>query len=809
MIKNYLIITLRNFIRNKNYTLINILGLSVGITSCIVIFLIVKYDLSFDRFHSQADRIYRVVQETDNSTGIEYSSAIPYPFADAFRNDFSEVPLVTQMHYQEEVLVKANDEKLKVDHVLFADSLFFDVFDFKVLSGNPRKELGEPGKVFLTKSAADKILKGKDHGVIRINNKIDLEVAGILADPPANSHISFSMVISMPSLTSDFVAGLPLTEWSVTSAGLVYLVLPADHSSAALEKRLKPFAEKYLRKEDADRRKFVLQPLNDIHFSEDYFYNPGSAVNASTSDLIAMGILGLFILVIACINFINLATALAIRKSREIGIRKTLGARRGQLTLYFLSETFFLTAFSVVLSLCAVEWLAPWMNSFLDKSIEMNLLSNAPLLFFLLGLILFTTLFSGFYPAMVLSAYDPVAILKNKISANGTSGALVRKVLVIFQFLIAQALIIGTLIVSEQMNYLRSKPLGFDKEAIINVHMPDLTKEIRESFRARLESNPDIESLSYSLAPPTSDDNFNTGYFLSEKGRDGQSHGIGVKTVDRHYSETYGLELLAGRWFTESDEKQSDFALPKEQQKFSYIINETAMRQLGFVRPEEILGKMITTGVYNIEGEVIGVAKDYHVASLHSEITPVVMMILPRFYYNAGIRINMANARDAIRHIENTWKDIYPDYYFEYQFLDDALANAYRTDERTFTLFKIFAMVSIFIGCLGLYGLVSFMANQRLKEIGIRKVLGASVNNIVTLFSTEFVKLIVIAFLIAAPLSWYGISYWLQDFAYRIDIHWSVFLLGVFTTLLVALLTVGYRSIKAARANPVDTLRTE
>jgi putative ABC transport system permease protein len=809
MIKNYILLAFRNFVRNKNYTLINIIGLGIGITSCVVIFLMTSYELSFDGFHRNGDRIYRVVQETKTSTGIDYGSSTPYPFANAFRNDFPDVPLVTQMHYEGEATIKLGDHKQKIDYVLFADSLFFDVFDFEVLSGNPKVDLGQPGKVFLTKSLADKLLKGEKNGVIKLNNRVELEVAGIVADPPPNSHIRFSMVVSMSSLTGDFIGGLPLDHWGLTASGLVYMVLPENVTPSKMETQLKQLSEKYLKKEDASRKQYKLQPLSSIHFDEFYFYNPGPAVNASRSDLIALGILGLFILVIASINFINLATALAIKKSKEIGIRKTLGAKRSQLTWYFLSETFLLTLFAVALSLCATEWLLSWINSFLEKSIELNLLSSPGLVVFLLTLIVFTTVLSGFYPAIVLSGFNPVAVLKNKMSASGSSGAGVRKVLVVFQFLIAQALIIGTLVVSDQMNYFRSKPLGFEKEAVINVPMPDLTKEIRESFRTRLESNSNIRNLSYSLGAPTSDNNFSTGFYLSEKGPDLQPLGVSVKTVDRHYLDTYGIELVAGRWFSEGDEKAANIDLPEEQRKFNYVINEKAMRQLGFSSPEEVIGRMIGTGVYDVQGEVIGVVKDFHIASLHTEISPVVMMLLPRFYYDAGIKINMANSRDAIQHIENTWKAIYPEYYFEYQFLDEELANGYRNDERTFTLFKIFSGVSIFIGCLGLYGLVSFMANQKLKEIGIRKVMGASVKSIVTLFSKEFVKLIVIAFIVAAPLSWYAMNYWLEDFAYRVEIQWWVFVLAIAATLVIALGTVSYKAIRAAIANPVDSLRNE
>ncbi|SKC48474.1 ABC transporter permease [Ohtaekwangia koreensis] len=808
MIKNYLVLTFRNFLRNKNYTLINILGLTIGITACIIIFLLVTYDLSFDRFHSRYNRIYRVVQDAKNSSGESMNATTPYPFVKAFRNDFSDIPFITQLHYQDEMLLKIGDEKVKVENIVFTDSLFFDVFDFKVLSGNPKQELGQPGKVFLTKSLADKILKGREHLTMKINNMLDVEVVGVIQDPPATSHMNFSMIVSMPSFSKDFLGGMNIDGWEMTAAGFAYLVLPENISEGELDRRFGPFVAKYHSKEDSERKMYGLQPLSNIHFDENYTENPGTVSNASYSDLLIMSILGAFILFIACINFINLATALAIRKSKEIGIRKTLGAKRGQLTVYFLGETFLLTIIAVLISLCITEWLLPWINDFLERQLDLNLLSNPLLLLFLLGLIVFVTFLSGFYPAMILSGYNPAVVLKNKISAQGSSGAGVRKVLVVFQFMIAQVLIIGTLVIAAQMRYFKNKPLGFDKEAVINVPVPDIKKDLMESLRTRLESNRSIENFSFSLGAPTSDNNFGTNYFLSEKGP-AEMYDIGVKPVDWHYLDTYGIKLKAGRWFNETDEKLADMTLPEEEQKHVYIINESAMKRLGFNTPEDILGKNITTGVSRIDAEVVGVVEDFHASSLHNTIKPVVFVNFPYFYYDLGIKVNASDFKEAIGFIEKQWSEVFPEYYFEYEFLDEKLAGLYRQDERTFTLFKIFAGISIFIGCLGLYGLISFMANQKLKEVGIRKVLGASIGSIVMLFSKEFIKLIVIAFAVAAPLAWYCMHEWLSGFAYRTPIRWWMFALGLASTLIISLLTVSYRSIRSAVSNPADTLRTE
>jgi putative ABC transport system permease protein len=802
MIKNYLVVTLRNFLRNKNYTLINVLGLSIGITSCIIIFLLIRHDLNFDTFHSKAKQIYRVVHDSENASGIDYSGVTPYPFAGAFRNDFPEIPLVTQYHDQGETLVAVNGQKQMVDDVIFADSLFFQVFDFKVLSGNPIKELGEPGKVFLTVSTARKLLGNETRGTIKLANLVEAEVVGIIQDPPPGSHIRFSMVVSMPSLTKDFI-GFEINQWGLNSAGYSYIVLPTTITTGQIEERFNKFVLKYYDDQDEKRQTYRLQPLSKIHF--DKRYNDAAV---SMSDMLMLGVLGIFILGIACINFVNLATALAVKKSKEIGVRKTLGAKRSQLTYYFLSETLVITLFSVLLSLGLVEWILPWLNNFLEKQLSQSFFTDPTLILFLLALILFVTICSGLYPATILSGFNPVAVLKNKLTGTGNAGGTVRKVLVVFQFFIAQALIIGTLIVADQMDYFRSKPLGFDKEAIVTIEMPEKKPEVHELFRSRLEANSDIADVSFSIGAPVSPNGIGTNFYLTERGKD-QLYDVSVKAADYHYLKTYGLQLVAGRWIQENEEKLASPPIPWEQRKYVLVINESAVKTLGFKNPEEILGKNITVGLNDINAPVVGVVKDFHTRSMHEKIQPVVLMSFPHFYVSAGIKIKPSKLSQAISFIENTWKDMHPAYYFKYEFLDDHIAGLYRQEERTFTLFKIFAGISIFIGCLGLYGLISFMANQKLKEVGIRKVMGASVANIVVLFSKEFVRLICVAFVIAVPLTWYSMNNWLQGFAYHITIHWSVFAIGIIATIMIALLTVSYRSVRAALSNPVNTLRTE
>ena len=805
MIRNYLTLTFRNFLRNGNYTLINILGLSIGITSCIILFLLIRFDMSVDKFQKNYDRLYRVVRTEENASGKVYESVTPYPFAAAFRQDFPDVPLVTQFHFHGEGFLTVGTEKHEIEQVVFADTSFFDVFNFGVISGNPAKELSQPNKAFLTRSLATKLgLAVGDQ--LKFSNKINLEVVGLVDDVPANSHIQYKMIVSMPSFTKDFF-GWPVDHWGLNSAGFSYIVLPPTLTEKEIESRFTTFVKKYYAADEAARVEYLLQPFNEIHFDTAYTATPGNVENVEETSLYVLAILGLFILLIACINFVNLATALAIKKSKEIGIRKTLGARRSQLTAYFLSETLVLTLFSVIISLGLVEWILPWLRNFIDKDIHLNLFTDPSLLWFLIALVITATFVSGFYPAVILSGFDPVEVLKNKITAKGSSGASVRRMLVVCQFIIAQLMIIGTLVVSDQMNYLNSKSLGFNSKAVLNVPLPDNKEDILRNFRDRLDSNPAIKSVSFAVGAPTADSNIGTGFFLQESGPD-QVHPVKVKTVDIHYIETYQLEMKAGRWFTESEARiAADTSVKND--RFTVIINETAVAKLGLNSPEEALGKRVHVGINDITPVIVGVVADFHEKSLRDEIEPVVMMIYPELYYDAGIAITGQNVPQTIEYIKKTWTDLFPEYYFQYEFLDEHLEKLYESEQHQLVLFRIFSGISIFIGCLGLLGLVSFMATQKLKEIGVRKVFGASVAGILMIFSKEFIKLIILAFLVAAPLAWYFMNLWLQNFEYHISIHWSDYVLGLLFTVVIALGTVAYRSIKAGVSNPIDSLRAE
>lgn len=808
MLRNYFKIAIRSLVRNKSYTFINVAGLSLGITTCLIIFLIIRYELSFDSFHSKADRIYRVVHDLKNASGTDHSSVTPYPFANAYRNDFPGVGKITQFHFQNESLVIIGDDKSRVTNIAFVDSSFFDVFDFELVSGDAKLNLAQPGKVFLSEEYANTLLdKNVKH--IKLDNLLDLEVAGIVKTPSSPSHINFNMIVSLSTLTKDNAEqflGFPMDQWGINSSGFSYILLPEAQSKEQIERNLPAFVKKYYSEEEAAQETYLLKPLSGIHFDNEYSENPGTA-STSVSVLIILGFIALFILVIACVNFINLATALSIKKAKEVGVRKTLGAQQNQLAFQYLSEAFLLTIFAATISLGVAEFASPLVGSFLEKNISLNLISNPPIIGFLIAIVFLTSILSGFYPAMVLARFNPVKALKSKFAAQSSSSVTLRKSLVVLQFFIAQVLIICTLVVSSQMRFFRDKPLGFTKDAIISVPIPNNKKETLEAFRNKLAADGRIMGMTYSLAAPIGDYNFGTNMFQTEKGET-EKYNVRIKPIDKHYKDVYDLKLVEGRWFYESDEILASNEKTEDRQ-YAYVVNEAAVRALGFASPLEAIGKSVTTGLNDIKAPIIGVIKDFHTSSLHKQIEPLILLPFPSLFYEAGIKISSENTSATLKFIEQSWSELYPEYLFRYTFLNDYVARQYREEERMFTLFEVFAGIAIFIGCLGLYGLASFMANQKTKEVAIRKTLGASVSQIIVLFSKEFVVLVLLAFALATPVAWYAMNGWLEGFAYRTNLSWTVFIIGVLFTLIITLLTVGYRSLRAASSNPVNALKAE
>lgn len=798
MFKNYLKIGARNFIRNKAFTLINVLGLTVGISACTLIFLLIKYELDFDNFHSKKDRIYRIIREVNTASGTEHTASVPYPMGQALINEFSDLEAVVQIYWPDEYQIKYNEDLWNQEHVLFADSSFLKVFDFELIAGNPALALKKPNGLLITeKVLAEHFSEESPIGkTVVLENFIELEIVGIIKNPPSDSHLNFEMIVSFEAMNDRLVGGFKIDSWGASLGTQNYVLLPAETDPEQFDMQLRTIIEKYYEEEEKGKHQLGIQPLKEIHFDQTYA-GSNFRYTADIKQLWILGCVAFFIISIACINFVNLSTAIAIKKSKEVGIRKVLGASKLQLVMHYLGEAFILSIVSMLLALGIVERLLPKFNHFQEVNLNLNLFSDNLLLVYILAIITFVGLFSGVYPALVLSSYSPTAALNSNITSPSSSSLLLRKGLVTFQFLVSQILIIGTIIISAQMNYFRNTSLGFDKDFIITLPLVENDISTLETLKNELLSNSNIKSASFGIGVPTSENNIGTSFTM--EGSDDE-YSIRIKAVDYDYLKTFGLELVAGNWYTN---ERTDSAGNE------FVVNETTVKTMGYDDPEEAIGKFITIGLNHMKLPIIGVVKDFHMVSLHQAIAPVVMLKYPKLYFQVGLKISESNVSETLAFIESKWKQAFPGYLYHYSFLDQSLEENYEKEAKTYTLFKIFSGISIFIGCMGLFGLVSFMVTQRAKEVGVRKVLGASVQNIVYLFSRDFVMLIILAFIIAVPITWYAMEGWLADFAYKINLSPIYFIIGISVTLFIALLTIGYQSINAAIANPVNSLRSE
>jgi len=794
MLKNYFTIALRTLSRYKSYTLINVLGLAAGITCCLLIFLVVRFELSFDRFHSKADRIYRVgtrfLRDGENSF-----FGTPYPTAKALKADYPEVENATTIDFAQSGIIRVGDDIYRENGLAYVEPSFFALFDYPWVAGNPEKALGQPNSVVLAETMARKYFGSADGSVlgktIRLDNQTDLQVTGVVQDFPTNTDLPFSILISFATLRNPNGPDLESwtnVSWSTTNFVLLKSGQTADH----LEKSMKDFIQKYSGEEMTTRRTYHFQPLKEIH-SDPEFGNYNRRV-FSKSTVMALTAIGIFLLLTACINFINLATAQAIKRAKEVGVRKVLGAVRGQLVNQFLGETFVLTLTAALLSLLLATFLLPPLERFLGTSINFRPSHDWAVFLFLVGVIPVISVLSGLYPAWILSGYKPVLAIKSKMGSYSTGGVLLRRGLIVFQFVVSQVLIIGLIVVSQQLNYFLNKPLGFNKEAVISANVPrTATPPQLQTLRNRLASTPGVANASLALFTPSNEGGWFAPFNYEGSGTD-QDMVVEMRPIDHTYVQTFGLELLAGHDLTERGDSSE------------ILVNEAFIHQMNLQKPVDALNRKVSQ--FGRTLTIVGVVKNFHSQSLRQEIGSVMMSKRPGVRI-AGIKLASQQPKQTIAQIEKIWKTTFPEELFEYRFLDEQIANFYRNEERTTGLFRIFAGVAIFIGCLGLYGLVSFMAETRTKEIGIRKVLGASASNIMLLFSKEFTRLIMLAFLIAAPIAWYLMNNWLRDFSYKIAIGPGVFLLAVGLTLSIAALTVSYRTIRAALANPVKSLRAE
>ena len=815
MFKNYFKTAFRSLIRNRNYTIINIAGLAVGIAVCMMIFIIIQFQTSFDNFHAKKDRIYRVLTEYhhEDAANIAYGKDVPFPMPTGLKTAFPQIEQVAPIFAsQNDQLLIPDDNGTAVKTfkeqrgVFFTEPSFFKMFDFPLLAGS-YASLKDPNNVLLTKEIAEKYfgdwktamgktIKLEAGGYIFEHGTEILKVSGILATIPANTDFQLKLVVAYGTgFTGSLMA--KSTDWEdrTNSDFGCYVLLPPNVSADNFNQQLREYSRKMESPDDKDSH--IIQPLSAVHYDT----QTGNYSNKTISHqlLNVLWLIAAFILLIACVNFINLSTAQAVNRAKEVGVRKVLGSNKSQLQIQFIIETFLIVASAVMLAAVITILALPSVNQLLELSLSFNILNNPAIILFLLTVTIVVTALAGFYPSVVLSRFNPVNALRSKLTANAAKGISLRRGLVVFQFIIAQALIIGTLIIVQQMNYFMDQPLGFDKNAIVNVpfRVDSLRISRLDYLKQKLLSVNGVQAVSFSSNTPVEDVNDMWSTFRFNHAIKETDFKAILKFADNGYVPAYKLPLIAGRNLQPSNYTRE------------FLVNESLMKSLGIKNPNEILNKEISIWGDKIKCPVVGVLKDFNDRSFRQDLAPLLITTNNTMYNQAGIKLATTNISSTLQSVKKISEQTFPNFVYEYRFLDDKIESFYKQENQLAQLYKIFAAIAIFLSCLGLYGLASFMAVQRIKEVGIRKVLGATAGNIVYLFSKEFIILISIAFLIATPLAWYFMHKWLQDYVYRIDISWWIFFAGGAASIIIALATVSFQAIKAAMANPVKSLRTE
>jgi putative ABC transport system permease protein len=818
MIKNYFKTSVRHLGRNKLFSLINISGLAIGISASLVIYLIVQHEWSYEKFQKDGDRIFRVVSEMKSPVMTLHNSGVPVPTAKAVREEVTGLENVT--HF-----ITAYDPKVSIfitgnqspaifrnqKNIIYADEQYFNLFKYDWLAGSPQSALKDPFQVVLTQSRAKTYfaslslpeILGRE---IFYNDSIKAVVSGIVKDLDHVTDFTFKEFISRATLEH---TGLK-NEWnwdewgSINSASQMFVKLAKKASQKQIENQLNGIREKYKSQdEESDNIEHLLQALTDIHFNNDYdAFNQRKGHKSTLFGLFAVAV---FLLLLGCINFINLTTAQSSRRAKEIGIKKTMGSGKSRIIFQFLGETFFLTLLATILSVAITPWLLNIFSDFIPEGISFTSLNSFNVWIFLLALLIVVSVLSGFYPALLLTRFSPVTVLKNQAN-NGTTQtrkAWLRKTLTVTQFIIAQFLIIATLVVSKQIRFSLSKDLGYKKDAIVYLNTPwnffsDKPDYRRFALYDKLKLIPEIEKVSLSGSPPASN-NTSTNTIKFSDGVKKMETRVEVKYADTAYFNLYQMKLLAGRNLQQSDTTKE------------FVINETYARVLGFLKPEEAVGRFLD---YDIKVPIVGVIADFNAKSTHQAINPLIYSSAAKRSYSLHIALKPGDKsgdvwKRALVKAEQAYKEIYPDNDFTYSFYDESIASFYKTEQNVSRLLKWASGLCIFISCLGLLGLAIFITNTRTKEIGVRKVLGASIVQIVSLLSKDFISLVLIAFVITLPLSWWATYNWLQDFAYRTTLSWWVFAVTGTGMVILSLLILSIRTIKSASVNPVKSLRTE
>ncbi len=799
MIRNYLKTALRNLLRFKIYSGINIIGLAVGMAACMLIFLYVQNDMSFDKFNKNYNRIYRVVDIWTQNGSVARWSLTPTGYANAFTNDFPGVKAVRLSHGNGPVVIKYGDKLFKTDGVILADSTFFNVFTFPLIEGNPNEALAAPFSIVLSESEAHKIFGTIDPlgKTIRLLNQFDFTVTGVAKDPPRNSSIQFSFLASFTSLPGIYHAPASILNNFNSNDYYTFLLLPKGYQVESIRNSLPSLLTKYKESDIGfyEREKLLLQPLSDVHFSTNLLFdfpNKGD----KQYDYILSGI-ALFILLIACVNFINLSTARSATRAKEIGIRKVLGSNRSRLVRQLMMEFAILTLLSAAIGFVLIELFLPAFNSATQAHLSTNFFDNPLMILSFVAIWILVVVIASSYPSFYLSSFQPVATIKGP-SGSGSGRSVFRKSLIVFQFAISTFLITVTIVMWSQYNFLKSHKLGFDGRQVI--YLPWSTEIVKnyDAFKQQLLQRPRIESVARTGWLPGNPYDIE-GYTWAGKSG-GRSDSYYTMMVDPDLASVLRLKFEAGRDFSRN--------MPTDWSQ-SFVINEAAAKRMGWTAPEAI-GHTLNSS-YGEKGKIIGVVENFNIKSLKHEVEPVVMSMDSTHSQRSivAMRISGKDIPATMTYIKSQWERFSPDFPFDFNFLDESFGRLYNSEQRLSGLFTTASLLSIVIACLGLFGLAAYATQERTKEMGIRKVLGATIPQVINLIAGDFLKLVAVAALIAWPLAYFAMQKWLQNFAYRLDIGLWIFIVSGAIALAIAMLTVSSQAIRAATANPIESLRYE
>lgn len=803
MIGNYLKIAIRHFQKHKGYSLLNVLGLAIGMACFMLIALYVHHEYSYDQFWEKSERLYRVVRVEHEKEGIEKSASSQVPLGPELQSAFPEVAAATRFWNVSRAIVGYNGQYFREANFYFSDPATFRMFDFHWLAGNPEKALETPNSIVLTASTARKYFGDEDAlgQVLSYDGwvgggKREFLVTGIIADLAENTHLDFDFLASLQGISTE------ATNWGSSKPIWTYILLQENASAAQLEEKLPILVEKYLKSEHL--KTLYLEPINRINLYS--AYKGGFKAHNNINNLYLFSGIGFLVLLLACINFMNLSIARSLKRGKEVGMRKVLGAARSQLIKQFLGEAFLMTLIALCLAILLANICLPLFNELSGKSLQIFALGKAVPALVLVLTALLVGIIAGSYPAFYLSAYRPVDVLKGKLSGDARHGSrrisfrlspsVLRKGLIIFQFSVSVMLMIATMVIFRQMDFVRGKELGITREEVVVLPYSPAA----DAFMSKISQHPKVSTASVSQRVPVNNLNWDSGP-VSRPDNDLRIDIEGF-LIDEHFLDTYQIELIAGRNFSPEISADNE----------AFILNETALKALGWQTPEEALGQSINASGWGKPGRIIGVVRDFHIGSFHEGIQPQMFHTFRQYTYwrtFISVRLKPGDISGTLAFLEDTWREYTPAGVYEYFFIDESLERLHRADIRLGKIFASFALIAIIIACLGLLGVASYSAEQRTREIGVRKVLGASVSRLVFLLSREFLFLTVSAFLIAAPFAYAIMNAWLQDFAYRIELPLDVFLLSGLIAFTVCLGAVVLQALKAALANPIDALRNE